>query len=51
MVAALPDPAQENVEFARGAMALVSELGGNLYLMPIRTKLERYLEPLLVDPS
>lgn len=40
-----------NVEFARGAMALVSELGGNLYLMPIRTKLERYLEPLLVDPS
>ena len=40
-----------NIEFARGAMALVSELGGSVYLMPIRTKLESYLRPLLVEPS
>ncbi|MEJ2130807.1 MAG: methylenetetrahydrofolate reductase [Gammaproteobacteria bacterium] len=40
-----------NIDFARRAMGLVSEVGGNLYLMPIRTKLEDYLGPLLGESS
>lgn len=38
-----------NVDFARAAMSLVCEVGGNLYLMPIRTKLAGYLGPVLLD--
>jgi len=38
---------EANIDFARAAMKLVRQEGGNVYLMPLRVKLERYLPPLL----
>jgi methylenetetrahydrofolate reductase (NADPH) len=36
-----------NQSFARGALELVRGAGGNVYFMPIRVDLERYLTGIL----